>query len=89
MARIDIDIEEYLDEVNTKYLVRECLRRHDFEKIMEEERKTETVGFLENPDKMILPEFKTSDQLLSYIKRLLGLRPWHDKKRIITEIENL
>lgn len=89
MARIDIEIEDYMDEVRTEYLVKECLRRHDFYKIMEAERKAETAEFLKNPDKMILPEFKTSDQLLSYIKRLLGLRQWHDKKRVISEIENI
>ena len=85
MARIEVEIEDYLDEVDTKYLVRELLQRNDYEKVLiEENRKTEL-----SINDIILPEFKTSDQILVYIKRLLGLKPWHDKDRIISEINNL
>jgi hypothetical protein len=77
MARIDIEIEDYLDEVDTKYLVQELQKRKDIDL---------SLFDLNNID---IPKFKTPEQLLSYLKRLLGLREWHDKKRIIQEIESL
>lgn len=77
MARIDIEIEDYLDEVDTKYLVQELEKRKDY-KVTELD--------LRNLD---IPQFKTPELLLSYLKRILHLREWHDKKRIIQEIESL
>jgi|GEM_PF-5109930 len=85
MARIEVEIEDYLDEVDTKYLVRELLQRNDYEKVLIEENRKTALSI----NDIILPEFKTSDQILVYIKRLLGLKPWHDKDRIISEINNL
>jgi hypothetical protein len=85
MARIEVEIEDYLDEVDTKYLVRELLKRNDYEKVLIEENRKTALSI----NDIILPEFKTSDQILVYIKRLLGLKPWHDKDRIISEINNL
>jgi hypothetical protein len=80
MARIDIDVEDYLDEVDTKYLVQELKKRHDLTKY--------AVDFKDmyQPE---IPKFKGPEQLLNYIKLILGLRIWHDKKRIIKEIEQL
>ena len=77
MARIDVEIEEYLDEVDTKYLVQELKKRKNF-KISELDL-----------DNMDIPEFKTPELLLAYLKRILHLRQWHDKQRIIQEIEAL
>jgi hypothetical protein len=77
MARIDIEIEEYLDEVDTKYLIQELQKRKDL------------INFRLDIDLFQIPEFKNSDQLLKYIKKLLGLREWHDKDRIISEIKEL
>jgi hypothetical protein len=77
MARIDIEIEDYLDEVATKYLIQELKKRADF--------KPSDIDLTD----IEIPKFKTSDQLLKFIKQLLGLREWHDKKRIIKEIEDL
>jgi hypothetical protein len=77
MARIDIEIEDYLDEVDTKYLVRELNKREGF-KITEFDL-----------NKIEIPSFKTPELLLSYLKKILHLREWHDKKRIINEIESL
>jgi len=75
MARIDVEIEDYLGEIDTKYLVQELRKRKDVKGIQ-----------LDNID---IPVFETDDQLLKYLKKILGLREWHDKKRIIQEIENL
>lgn len=78
MALIDIEIEDYLDEVDTKYLVQELLKRKNRKK------------YKSNPlDDLDIPNFNNPEQLLTYIKRLLKLRQWHDKKRIIAEIEQL
>jgi uncharacterized phage-like protein YoqJ len=77
MARIDIEIEEYLDEVDTKYLVQELNKRKD--------RNNYRIDI----DDYDIPIFKDSEQLLKYIKRLLGLRQWHDKNRVISEIKEL
>jgi hypothetical protein len=68
MARIDIEIEDYLDEVATKYLVQELKKRNDF-----------TAKDLDLTE-IEIPKFKNSEQLLKYLKQLLGLRTWHDKK---------
>jgi hypothetical protein len=77
MARIDIEIEDYLDEVATKYLVQELKKRADFKPA---DLDLTTIE---------IPKFKTSEQLLKFIKQLLGLREWHTKERIISEINNL
>ena len=77
MARIDIEIEEYLDEVDTKYLVQELNKRKD--------RNNYRIDI----DDYDIPIFKDSEQLLKYIKRLLGLSKWHDKNRVISEIKEL
>lgn len=76
MARIDIEIEEYLDEVDTKYLVQELEKRHDLK------------DYKINLDYEI-PEFKDGTQLLKYIKKLLGLREFYDIERVISEIREL
>jgi hypothetical protein len=85
MARIDVEIEDYLDEVNTRYLVEELLKRRNLSEKDILELKQMKIGISE----MAIPDFKTSEQLLNHIKIILGLRPWHDKKRIIQEIESL
>lgn len=79
MARIDVEIEDYLDEVDTKYLVRELEKRRDIKEFID----TNTLVNIE------LPEFRNRQELLKYIKKLLGLRLWHDKQRVISEIEDL
>jgi len=77
MARIDVEIEDYLDEVDTKYLVQELKKRKDF-------KITEL-----NLNDIEIPQFKTPELLLYYLKKLLHLREWHDKNRIIKEIQEL
>jgi len=77
MAQIDIEIEDYLDEVDTKYLVQELQKRKDCK-----EYKIKL-------DLDYLPDFKNSNEIFKYIRRVLGLREWHDKERVIEEIRNL
>lgn len=77
MARIVVEIEDYLDEVDTKYLVQELLKRKDRYKYKCDLNQNE------------IPEFKTPELLLSYLKKILHLREWHDKNRIIKEIQEL
>ena len=81
MARIDIEIEDYLYEVDTKYLVKELAKRRDLK-----DHKAELKNIPQDWD---LPEFKTQEELLNYIKRVLHLKPWHGKDRIIKEIQEL
>ena len=76
MAHIDIEIEDYLYEVDTKYLVQELQKRKD-------------VKNFKLPSDLDMPEFDHPAQKLSYIKKLLGLREWHGKDRIISEIKEL
>lgn len=77
MARIDIEIEDYLDEVDTKYLVQELNKRKD------------RGNYKIDIDDYDIPVFNNSGQLLNFIKRLLGLRQWHDINRVISEIKEL
>lgn len=76
MARIDIEIEDYLDEVDSKYLIQELQKRKDVKIPFD-------LSYFE------LPQFKNSEQVLSFIKKVLHLREWHDKERIINEIKEL
>ena len=77
MARIDVEIEDYLDEVDTKYLVQELEKRDDVK------------NYKLSIDHFQIPSFETPDELLRFLKIILDLREWHDKKRIISEIEQL
>ena len=82
MARIDIEIEEYLDEVRTESLFRELRKRKDFEDYIEDYMNEDLPSY-------IIPDFETSEQVLNFVKRVLGLNSWHDKERIIKEIQSL
>lgn len=77
MARIDIEIEDYLDEVDTRYLVQELQKRKDLK------------NYKIKLDQFDLPDFKNSNEIFEYIKKVLGLREWHDKDRVIAEIREL
>jgi len=74
MARIEVEIEDYLDEIDDKYLIKELKKRKY------------NVVLSEYPE---YPKFDTPDELLTYIKGLLGLKPWHGKEQIIKEISEL
>lgn len=82
MARIEVEIEEYLDEVRTEILFRELKKRKDFKDFIESYYDEETP-------KYIIPAFDTSEQLLDFLKIVLKLQKWHDKERIISEIKSL
>jgi hypothetical protein len=77
MARIEVEIEDYLDEVDTKYLVQELKKRKD---------NTENLSRYEDFE---IPSFKNSSLLLLYIKKCLGLRQWHDINIVIETIKSL
>jgi hypothetical protein len=91
MARIDIEIEDYLDEVTTKYLVRELLTRKDFNEVLKSENSKyeKRTELFDDPKKFPLPDYKYTDDMVVYIKRILRLKQWHTKNRIIEEIINL
>ena len=48
-----------------------------------------TIKEIDLLDDIDLPEFKTTNEILQYIKRVLQLRPWHSKEVVISEIKNL
>jgi len=85
MARIDIEIEYYLDEVRTEYLVNEIVKRKDAVKELLKHKEIKIA----NIDEFTIPAFKTTDDVLNYIRIVLGLKKWHTKERIISEINNL
>jgi hypothetical protein len=84
-VEVDIDIEDYLDECESKYMVRE-LNKRGF-KIPEKEG--EVIKDLQGKEKYIFPDFKSPEHLLLFIKEAIGLKPWHDQQRVIDEIKNL
>ena len=73
MARIDVEIEDYLDEVESKYLVEELSRRKGFE-------------FLKT--KIEKEEFRLHSKI-KQIQDILGLQPFTNKEDIINEIKEL
>ena len=78
MARIDvdIDIEDYLDEVDDDDLI--------------DELNSRGYNILKNKKTDIeIPEFKSRDELRKYLFELMGLRPWHDQARLLDEINDL
>ena len=82
MARIEVEIEEYLDEVRTEILFRELKKRKDFKELIENEMDEVTP-------KYIIPDFKIPEEVLAFLRLVLRLKPWHDKERIISEIKSL
>jgi hypothetical protein len=81
MARIDIEIEDYLDEVDTPVLIDELLKRADFKM---------TKDHLSQIDSdILLDELTDRIDTLELIKKILHLKQWYDKKSIIQEIEDL
>ncbi len=82
MARIDIEIEDYLDEVDTRYLLEELMKRKDFSP-----DKLKGLGL--DLNEIARPNFKTTESVLDYLKFVLRLKPWHGKKEILAEIESL
>lgn len=60
MSKIDFDVLDYIEDIDTWELCHELQSRND-----------------------------SAESKLSIIRSLLGLREWHDKDRIIQEIEQL
>jgi len=85
MARIDIEIEDYLDEVDTKYLVNELVQRKDAVKELLKHKEIK----ISNIDEFAISAFRTTDDILNYIRLVLRLKKWHSKERIIAEIKEL
>jgi len=81
---VDVDIEDYLDEVESKYLVKE-LNQRGFNIPEEIEVKKDNYG----KEIYSFPVFKTKEDLLRFVKEAIGLKPWHDKERVINEIKEL
>jgi hypothetical protein len=79
MARIDIEIEDYLDEVRTEYLFHEIKKRKDFKDFIKE-------YIDEEMPKYIIPEFKTSIEILDFIKLVLGLKNGMIKKESLMKL---
>lgn len=86
MAYIDVDIEDYLDEVNTYILIDEIRKRAEkngqdiFQFIIETDRKN---GFMDPP----LPV--QGNTLVSRIAMSVGLNHLASKQDIIEEIKKL
>jgi len=82
MARIDIEIEEYLDEVRSKYLFDELKKRKDFKILIEDYYQEMKLAY-------IIPDFKVSDDVLDFLKIVLNLKKWDTKDKIIEAIKEL
>lgn len=48
------------------------------------ERRKEEIN-----DEDFVPSFKTTDELLKYLNKVVGLKIWHSKERLIKEINDL
>jgi hypothetical protein len=79
MARINIDIEDYLDEVNTEILISELSKRSV--------KKTSYLSEIDLKD--LLFELQERKSNLDIFRLILGLKKWHGKTEIIKEIEAL
>jgi hypothetical protein len=79
---VDVDIEDYLDECESKYLIRE-LNKRGFNIPEKDPYKKR------NKKRYIFPEFETPEEVISFLKEAVGLKQFHDKKRLINEIEAL
>ena len=44
---------------------------------------------LEERAECLMSDIETQDEKLAFIKELLGLKKWHDKERLLQEIESL
>ena len=82
---VDVEIEDYLDEVESKSLIKELERRG----FKVPQKEGEIVKDIYGNVHYNFPEFKSPEQLLGFIKEALGLKSWHDKKRLFSEIDNL
>ncbi len=80
MARVDIDIEDYLDEVATNCLVEELRRRKGTKEAIDECDDIEEILWAENFQKK-----STIDKL----REILQLKPWATKEEITKEINDL
>lgn len=78
---MDIDIEDYLDEASERSLIDELNHRgYDiFEKMKASK----------NGDEYIIPKFKTREELKKFIYQAMDVRPWQNKDRLISEINDL
>lgn len=78
---MNLDVEDYLDEASERTLIAELNRRgYD---LIEKKKVTK------DKDEYILPEFNTREELKKFIYQAMGIRQWHDKERLIAEINEL
>lgn len=73
--KIDIDIEDYLDEVETKHLQAELMRR----------KRTLAI----DDDWTDLQPVTDPGELKQVLLHLLDLRAWHGKTRILQTIDEI
>lgn len=83
---IDIDIEDYINEISTHSLISELASRKN---VVTDFRRIGIDILKEIDDDEIIADLKERYDTLSLIKKVLDIRSWHDKKRIIQEIESL
>jgi hypothetical protein len=84
MARINIDIEDYLDEVNTEILISELSKRS-----VKKTSYLSEIDLSEIDLKDLLFELQERKSNLDIFRLILGLKKWHGKTEIIKEIEAL
>lgn len=78
---MNLDVEDYLDEASERTLIAELNRRgYD---LIEKKKVTK------DKDEYILPEFKTREELKKFLYQAMGIREWHNKERLISEINEL
>lgn len=85
MALIEIEIENYLGDIDTKYLVNELLKRKDAVRELFKHKEIKDS----NINELLIPVFRTTEDTLDYIRLILRLKKWHSKESIIAEIEQL
>ena len=75
MAKVNVFIEDWVDI---------DLNEIDTDDLMEELKSRDDVEEIE-----LIPKFKEPQGQLAFIKETLGLKNWHDKERVLQEIELL
>ena len=83
LIEVDIDLEDYLDEVKSRYLVKELNKRGY--KIPE---KKEDVDVKEESE-FTFRDFETAPDVIKFLKKFMGLQHYQDNERLLTEIKDL
>lgn len=87
---VNIDVDVDMSDIDTDDLIEELESRHEnfLSEVSDDTLLKEIKTRHLNPDDIEF-NFYTPKQILNHFKKRLGLREYHDKERIIKEIQDL